>query len=149
MYWCYVEPTSAKEFTTGGCKQSWQHFQSSVRRTRPGGTPSCCVFNWSCLRFSCNRNHAYVRGYIGMRANHFESRYGKKQVWFDIGSIAEHNYQLHDHLKIIPLYYRLRWVKYLSQIVLRDKLILPDNTSRSKTSWRRSNDDSWSRRRVS
>lgn len=79
---------------------------------------------------------------------HFES-YGKKQVWFDIRSIAERNYQLHDHLKIIPLYYRLLWVKYLSQIVLWDKLILPDNTSRLKTSWRRSNDDSWSRRRVS
>lgn len=53
MHWYLcIKLTSAKEFTTGGCKQSWQHFQSNVRRTRPGGTPSCCVFNWSCLRFN-------------------------------------------------------------------------------------------------
>lgn len=55
--------TSASELMTGGCRQSWQHFQSSVRRTRPGGTPSCCIFSCSCRRFNCNyatiRNYAY------------------------------------------------------------------------------------------
>lgn len=48
---------------TGGCRQSWQHFQSSVRSTRPGGTPSCCVFSCSCRRFSCN--YAIMHVYAG------------------------------------------------------------------------------------
>lgn len=52
--WIYFDLTSARELMTGGCKQSWQHFHSRVRSTRPGGTPSCCVLSWSCRRFSCN-----------------------------------------------------------------------------------------------